>query len=98
MKTIHAIVLLFLLAGLSAYAFDSAELEATIHKQNVEEVIKRAEEIGGCMASEGVWRWMPDPCTGKCNFDSGQACISVLTMGCDCGLDRCFDEKTNTCK
>jgi len=98
LKQAYFLALLGFVLVSPALAFDQAALDASIRKQNTEEIKKRAEEISGCMSSSGTWRWMPTPCTGKCDFNVTQACLAVLAMGCDCGAQKCFDRETNTCR
>jgi hypothetical protein len=51
-----------------------------------------------CTSSGGTWKTLPDSCVDSCTryqFDAPM-CLTVLTDGCDCGPDRCWDGTTCT--
>lgn len=49
-----------------------------------------------CSASGGTWETFPNSCVDSCEkaADPGLMCLTVLTDGCNCGPDRCWDGDT----
>lgn len=45
-------------------------------------------EGNACSKSGGEWKTMSDSCVDKCDT---QLCAEVLTSGCDCGSDKCWN-------
>lgn len=42
-----------------------------------------------CFIAGGHWTRLPDSCVDLCNPQKG--CAEVLTFGCDCGPDKCWN-------
>ena len=53
-----------------------------------------------CFKSGGRWVEFPDACVDSCTKarNSQVVCAQVLTVGCDCGVGKCWDENTFTCQ
>ena len=50
-----------------------------------------------CARSGGEWKTLPDGCVDSCFKARSKEpvfCTTVLTDGCDCGADRCWNGKT----
>lgn len=95
----YKVLILFLLAfSTPLFAYDQSAHQEVVLTQNMTEINSRTTEIAGCMAShQASWKWMPDPCSGKCDYN-GEGCITSISMGCDCGPKKCFNQQTNTCQ
>ncbi len=46
-----------------------------------------------CAAAGGEWKELPNSCVDNCNYRRNPDinCAMVLTSGCDCGMDQCWD-------
>ena len=46
-----------------------------------------------CVKSNGHWTTFPDSCVDSCDFERGitSVCSEVLTAGCDCGTNKCWN-------
>ncbi|MBI2129114.1 hypothetical protein HYU07_02650 [Candidatus Woesearchaeota archaeon] len=50
-----------------------------------------------CARAGGEWKALPDGCVDSCFKARSKEpvfCTAVLTDGCDCGADRCWNGKT----
>lgn len=50
-----------------------------------------------CARASGEWKIFPDGCADSCFKARSKEpvfCTAVLTDGCDCGADRCWNGKT----
>ena len=52
----------------------------------------KTEEENLCEKSGGTWREFSNGCVDSCSAKGEDIfCTQVLTMGCDCGVDRCWN-------
>ena len=56
-------------------------------------------EEQNCLAQGGTWHSLGDSCGDSCYMVSNPEtfCRAVPLMNCDCGVDRCWNETTQTC-
>ncbi len=47
-----------------------------------------------CNASGGTWKWFGNGCADACGVPVGATCTSVMTQGCDCGGDQCWNDSS----
>ena len=49
-----------------------------------------------CKSSGGIWTTFPNGCADTCASQTGEnmMCTQVLTPGCDCGANKCWDGKS----
>lgn len=55
------------------------------------------EEQEICESGEGVWKEFPnsgDFCHNECNKPENVRCLRFMSMGCDCGIGKCWNGKT----
>ena len=50
-----------------------------------------AAEIVLCASAGGEWRQFPNSCADACGVTDETICASVITDGCDCGENKCWD-------
>ncbi len=77
------IVLAMLLVVISGIIFMNQDA-VVVEKQ-------ACEEVGG------VWREFANSCVDSCEYNRNPeiiSCAQVLTMGCDCGENRCWNGDT----
>ena len=44
-----------------------------------------------CFVGGGFWKKLPDSCGDDCLLNKEQACMAVISFGCDCGVGKCWD-------
>lgn len=49
-----------------------------------------------CANAGGEWRELPNSCVDSCDYRRGnvEMCAQVITEGCDCGENRCWNGTT----
>lgn len=52
-----------------------------------------SQEKFGCIKSGGKWRGFSNTCVDSCEYIKNeiQVCGQILTQGCDCGLEMCWN-------
>ena len=63
---------------------------------NCEISICKEELIAKCNSVGGSWTEFSDSCADKCGLWA--SCGQAFVNSCDCGPDKCWDEKSLTCK
>ncbi|RLE39184.1 hypothetical protein DRJ17_01520 [Candidatus Woesearchaeota archaeon] len=60
---------------------------------------KKSKEQLACENQGGVWKDFPDNCVDSCITlkKINPTCTAVITPGCDCGPDKCWDDDTKNC-
>jgi len=89
MMILIILILVLILLGAAAYYY-------RVQDNPVGDIIMSDPE-GECGMAGGSWIEFPDSCTDQCEvFQLGEAvfCAQVLTPGCECGPDRCWDGST----
>ena len=58
------------------------------------------EKRESCIKNNGIWREFGNSCSDFCStkFSKFRVCASVITYGCDCSDNGCFDQKTSSCR
>ncbi|MBI4410960.1 MAG: hypothetical protein HY541_00550 [Deltaproteobacteria bacterium] len=59
-----------------------------------------ADEEQTCVDAGGEWIEFSDGCVDSCESQRGEdvPCTAALTMGCECGEDRCWNDETLECE
>jgi len=51
-----------------------------------------------CMIGGGMWSYLPSGCVDSCTYgETGtgeRVCTAVMTWGCDCGPEKCWNGKS----
>ena len=55
--------------------------------------------ISDCEYYEGLWTEFGNSCVDSCELarDPSLSCAQMITEGCDCGPNKCWDAETNSC-
>lgn len=54
----------------------------------------------GCSSAGGTWKEFSNACKDICVSNKDKAfrvCTQVMSYGCECGPDRCFEPRTSAC-
>ncbi|MFZ2454893.1 MAG: hypothetical protein WAX07_00220 [Candidatus Altiarchaeia archaeon] len=46
-----------------------------------------------CMLGGGMWSYLPSGCVDSCLEGEYLGCTAVMTWGCDCGSQKCWNGK-----